>query len=310
MPVSLDPASAAASDRVRRKIGLAQSSLAKEAEVAQGTISNFFQGKSVRNDFARRILEVLEDHVKKDSPSSRDLRTAADIILRARKRLSARTAEDRFVSDPDHVAWEPSDFFMLLMRLTDKPRLNLTKAFDYQNEEHFRAHAECVLRGVPYDWIAYRSDSLRAEWNDYLSDLRVLLLEKNSDRARDERQDSYREKDVDTRLRDQIRCHAIPKALELRTPPIPFRITLFGDDVCLCSEEREKREYQYGGRYFVLDAEELRDLRVALRSLFDACPAIDSQAEGGADALNLCRKSHDSVRSAFLKVLLRRSKPS
>lgn len=302
--IIIDAPLAAALNRIRRKIPLSQLDLANRAEVAQGTVSNFLRGKGVRRDFAGKILDVLETAIRNASLSSRTQKTFLDTISRAKKVLSGEMTYDHQFGNPEGSGWEPGDFFAVLMALTDSPRLNLTKAFDYRNDEHFKAHIECVRRGVTYKWVAYDSDMLQVEWSEYISDVRELLMADQVNSRKVRRKISDADKGADIRLEEQLQCHVLPKGDEIATPPIPFRITVFGNDVCLCSEERDPNAYRYGVRYFVLGAAESTNLRDALGALFDVCPSISEPRDQALEVLKRCHKYHDLVRSAFLQALV------
>jgi len=83
-----------------------------------------------------------------------------EIISRARGLLSGDLMNNRRVGEVRGNSWEPSDYFTVIMALTDEPRLNLTKSFDYLNAEHFSSHVRCVANGVKYRWVVYETGNL------------------------------------------------------------------------------------------------------------------------------------------------------
>lgn len=283
--IALDLSIAGAVDRARRKAGITQQDLATKLHAAQGRVSNFFRGRPVRDDFAQHLLEVLATETQRSDlrgdEIDRILQTIrhAQGLIRGEVRHGARAA-----SLP--TTWEPSDYFAILMTLTDATRLNLTKAFDYRNRAHFKAHVDCVARGVCYRWIAYESEQVRTEWENYIKEVQELLPKVHRNRI------------------DQLQCHILPADAVRQGESIPFRVTIFGDDVCLCSEERAAHTYSHGTLYFVLGAGELGGLNNALGALFDLCPEISDPNAASNSLIETCHKYHNMVRSAFLQALL------
>lgn len=147
--VQLDFLTAQALNRARRKI-IVQFELARDAGLAQGTVSNFLRGRPTRVGHAESILNVLSATLDKKSLPEDQAVYVRDTILRARSALTGDLPPTRHVGKTKGTSWEPSDYFGVLMALTDEPRLNLTKAFDYLNEKHFNAHVGCVTNGVEY----------------------------------------------------------------------------------------------------------------------------------------------------------------
>jgi transcriptional regulator with XRE-family HTH domain len=311
--VSLDLPRAGALNRARRKISLTQVDLANKVGFAQGTVSNFFRGKPVRSESAEKILEVLFAETKKAPLRNSEMETVLNVISLAQDYLRGEISDDRRIGGPRDSSWEASDLFVILMALTDAPRLNLTKSFDYRNVEHFKAHVRCVAKGVQYRWVAYHSDALRMEWDEYLKEVEILLkeevrklleeqvhLEPETQRKRRLLAERIRERTKN--LKKQLQCHIFRGDPEVLGGSIPFRITVFGGDVCLCSEERAPHTYRHGSQYFVLRPPELGGLKNALGAIFDVCPSIDGAQGTSSEAL--ARKYHNMVRSAFLQTLV------
>jgi len=159
MPVQLDFLTARALNRVRRRI-IAQAELARRVGLAQGTISNFLRGKPIRIDHAESILGMISTVADSASLPQAQAVSVHEIISRARGLLSGDLMNNRRVGEVRGNSWEPSDYFTVIMALTDEPRLNLTKSFDYLNAEHFSSHVRCVANGVKYRWVVYETGNL------------------------------------------------------------------------------------------------------------------------------------------------------
>jgi len=238
----------------------------------------------------QRILDLLFSEAEKASLSDRDRSKVFGTIKHAQEILAGKTTTERRIV---HAAgpWEPADFFSVMMSLIDSDRLNLTKAFDWKNDAHFQAHIRCVSKGISYGWVAYESETpeaLEGEWGAYYEEvgrsaaLRAEILEA------------------------KLRCHVLPREAWLKEEAIPFRITVFGEEVCLCHEERSIRTYSSGNLYFMLSTNELGfgGVSNALAALFDVCPSIAEYRRANRTTIETCKKYHNILRSAFLRAMI------
>jgi hypothetical protein len=308
MPAPLDVLTAGALKRALGVIPLTQADLAKSAKLAQGTVSNFLRARPVRIEHAESILEAIAAASHQASLSEVNAARVADTLQRARASLNAESVGRYGFRDGLKSLWAPSDYLMIVMALTDDQRMNLSKSFDYLNAEHFRAHVRCVAAGVRYKWVVYETESpgkIRSEYRQYIEELQLQLAQDHSaELQRALKKKRPAEKDVRRFLEERVQCRVVPHGAQRPAQQIPFRITIFGDIVCLCSEERELRGYQYSEEYFVLSASELVGVKQALEGLFIVCPDIRGQAAATPDAREKCRASHDRVRQEFLKALV------
>ena len=140
-----------------------------------------------------------------------------------------------------------------------------------------------------------------------MEELQIKLVKDHSDERQSElAKKRPTEKEIRKLLEERVQCRIVPYGALRPAQQIPFRITIFGDTVCLCSEERELRSYQYGEEYFVLSAPELTGVKQALEGLFIVCPDIRGRTAGESDAREKCCVSHNRVRQEFLKALIKK----
>ena len=310
MPTPLDVLTAGALKRALGTIPLAQADLAKSVKLAQGTVSNFLRARPVRVEHAEKILDAISAAADRAGLSEPNAARVSETIARARASLNAE-AVGRYRRAVDlKPYWPPSDYLMIVMALTDDERINLSKSFDYLNAEHFRTHVRCVSGGVKYKWVVYETETpekIRGEWRQYMEELQINLLKDHSDELQSElAKKRPTEKEIRKLLEERVQCRIVPYVALRPAQQIPFRITIFGDIVCLCSEERELRGYQYGQDYFVLSAAELTGVKQALEGLFIVCPDIRGGTTVESDEREKCRASHNRVRQEFLKALIKK----
>jgi hypothetical protein len=176
-----------------------------------------------------------------------------------------------------------AQFWENAMALTDADRFNVTKAFDYFDNRHFEEHVACVKRGIRYHWLLYESSTAVRDWERYTRKLR------------------RRANLSEPVLRDKVECRILP--VDTRKKPwIPFRITMFGNDICLCGAERRPNTYRLGKDTIALGcADGFMDLKLAFDRLFEKCPNIEAwqhwQPSPEVEA------AHDTLRREFLGLL-------
>jgi len=310
MPTPLDVLTAGALKRVLRVIPLAQADLAKSVKLAQGTVSNFLRARAVRVEHAEKILEAISAAANRARLSEANAARVNETIARARASLNAEPVGRHRRGGDLKPFWPPSDYLMIVMALTDDERINLSKSFDYLNAEHFRTHVRCVAGGVNYKWVVYETETpekIRSEWRQYMEELQIKLLKDHSDELQSElARKRLTEKEIRKLLEERVQCRIVPYGALRPAQQIPFRITIFGDIVCLCSEERELRSYQHGEEYFVLSAPELTGIKQALEGLFIVCPDIRGETAAESGEREKCRASHNRVRQQFLKALIKK----
>src|SRR5882724_8110707 len=67
----IDYGTVTVASHIRERLAISQSELARRAEVAQGTVSNFLRGQPIRSDFAQRILQALGSEITARSANER-----------------------------------------------------------------------------------------------------------------------------------------------------------------------------------------------------------------------------------------------
>jgi hypothetical protein len=305
--VALDNLTARTLDNLCSELGIHQISLSKGAGTAQGTVSNFLRGKPIRWEKAKSILKALSAIAELLQLDDGQRTAVRETIARAEGTVSRHAAANLRIGRTNS-SWTPSDLFMVIMSLTDEPRLNLTKSFDYRSRPHFLAHVECVARGITYQWVAYENESLESDWNTYTEDLGKTLYNEHRQELRDQlrKKNIERAKDVQRFLEERVECHVLPSSAQELGQRIPFRITVFSNAVCLCSEEQTAHSYHQGGQYFVLPTEEIKDLQTALQALFVVCPPVEKIRTGTAPNTEVIRQYHDKLRSSFLQALIKK----
>lgn len=310
MPAPLDVLTAGALKRALAVIPLAQADLAQSAHLAQGTVSNFLRARPVRVEHAEKILDSILAAAREAALSPAHATRVEDTIARARASLNAGSLAPRGLRNGWKPFWAPNDYLMIVMALTDDERMNLSKSFDYLNAEHFRAHVRCVAAGVRYKWVVYETENpgkVRSEYRQYIEELQLKLTKDHGEElpaGLGKKRPTERE--IRRFVEDRVRCRVVPYGAQRLAQQIPFRITIFGDIVSLCSEERELRGYQYGEEYFVLSAAELLGVKQALDGLFLVSPDIRGEASADRDTREKCRAAHDRVRQEFLKALVKK----
>jgi hypothetical protein len=150
-------------------------------------------------------------------------------------------------------------FWQNVMSLTGDDRLNLTKSFDYFDNRHFREHAHCLDNGINYRWLAYENKNLKKYWDRYRKELDAEITKPIA--------------------AGQLECHVFPLTSE-RAARIPFRITMFGERICLCGEERAPNTYQHGVDTIAVQPvgqheKAFKKMWDALDGLFRECPTIE-----------------------------------
>jgi hypothetical protein len=126
-------------------------------------------------------------------------------------------------------------FWENVMALTDDDRCNVTKDFEYFDTRHFDAHVACVNRTISYDWLIYESEHVESDWHWYTERLKAKLS-KQFNRTKEE---------AESIVSGQIKCKVIPVSSE-QISTIPFRVTMFGEDICLCGAEPRRHSYYVG----------------------------------------------------------------
>ncbi len=172
-----------------------------------------------------------------------------------------------------------SDYWTSLGALTDQPRFILAKRPGIPERRNLEQQRRSLEDGVVFSWLLYDSPAARDLWPRYLDQLRALGVSEE-------------------RLRAQLQCRVIPAALTLRR--IDWRISLFGDQIALCSYDPDHAQGVGGAQTFTLDAP--GDLREAFERLFAACPRLeDAGASPGAAELERMRAAHVALKMAFLR---------
>ncbi|HEV2316750.1 MAG TPA: hypothetical protein VGV89_04155 [Thermoplasmata archaeon] len=130
-----------------------------------------------------------------------------------------------------------------------------------------------------FSWLLYDSPRAREQWPRYLHELRTMGI-------------------PEERLRSQLRCRLIPAELGARG--IDWRVSIFGDQIALCSYAPDHAVGLAGAQTFTLDAP--GELKQKFVALFDACPDIGAAATtGGPAELERARNAHVALKTAFLR---------
>lgn len=199
---------------------------------------------------------------------------------------------------------EASYLTELVMTLTDEPRLNLTKSFDYFDAEHFRAHVSCILNGVSYRWLAYETEKIDDHWHWYTEELLNRLRRHHVALQQQLRKSRMSDQDIQDFLGSRVQCHVFPTRVQCSGQVIPFRIVIFGKSICLCTEEPGPRTYHQGHTFLVPPP--FLQLRRYLYALYRMCPAISERygIPNSAKTNERLHACHRSLRSALLKALV------
>jgi hypothetical protein len=249
------------------------------------------------------MVETLETsagkRVTKSPLSNAEAASVRRTIDNARRIIGGKTsARVGRLTESKSFSTSPARILEMVMSLTDEPRLNLTKGFDYYDQPHFSGHVKCVARGVSYSWLAYETDTLKAEWRSYLQELEEELALEHLDMLKQRLKKPVDLEAIKALLDKQVKCHVYPKRALQPVEPIPFRITIFGGTIGVCSEESAPYTYPHGSEAIVLRGAALERLREALASLYQDCrPAQATHTER-------LKKGHDELREAFFQALV------
>lgn len=298
--------------------GLSPRKLSRLAGVSVGSVWNYLHAKTMRADLADRIHRQILDYVGRLLGRREVAAGHADFIRRTLgtkdlyKKANEITGIRQRESSSSKVATHVAE---LVMALTDDPRLNLAKDFEYAHERHFRAHARCVLRGIKYRWLVYENPGLTRQWKKYLRKLVSHIA--TEERSKIE--------DVRKRLEEEgtLECRVYPKIAQEEGRLLPFRITVFAatkfdpqhegaqreGDVCVLTEEPEVKTYSIG-RTFVLGRPTASAVRTALEDLYEKCPGVDelqgakTYEKKAYDLYDDLTKRHNQLRAQILRACL------
>ena len=305
--------------RLCRIIGVSLREIAGSAKKSEGSVSNFLNGKLMRADYAlpiyQQVVRAAERMLRSGKLSSEEAQFVQKTItmtLVSFKNTGPRrdTREARASSMAAiHVA-------EVIMALTDAPRLNLTKDFEYSNERHFRAHARCVRLKVKYHWLVYEGVDLKRQWEEYYKKLIAHIA------AEEKTEIGELPSSVLSLLQTNIDCRVYPLIAQERGRLLPFRITVFAQtkfdcrdaqvkrdcDVCLCTEEPDLKTYPLG-RTIVIGQPMVSSIRTALEELYGQCLPIEElgssdyrkKEENLYDGLVKC---HNELRAQVLRACI------
>jgi len=306
--VQLTKAVAQELEIARRQLRLLQTDLAKNSGVAHGTVSNFLRGGRIRTDHAQQILTALAKAAEEGAKGQ--LRVFIfDSIGKARELVDFNIPTGgRALQQFKSFSGAPSRLLEIVMGLTDEPRTNLTKAWDYFTPEHFSAHVACIANGVSYRWLAYESDRLHADWDAYRVKLEEQLKYRHRDEVERQLQQPVSDRNVKELISDKVHCHVFPLSVQKPGQLIPFRVTVFGKSVCLCSEEVARQKYSEGMNTIVIRNPDFLELKDALETLYENCPDINADPKSAGriqSTLKELEHCHRILREAFLEALLK-----
>ena len=121
VPPRVDHGSVMAAGQVRARLSMSQTDLARRAEVAQGTVSNYFRGQPIRADHAQRILQALAEEItlrstngglsKEEASSLRDQIDRALEVASGRSTPAARRSLPGGAIPPDaaNLVWREKE---------------------------------------------------------------------------------------------------------------------------------------------------------------------------------------------------------
>jgi len=298
--------------------GLSPRKLSGLAGVSVGSVWNYLHAKTMRADLADRIHRQIANHASRLLGRGKVAASHIDFIRStvATKNLYKKPNENAGVQQGESSSLKVATHVAeLVMALTDDPRLNLAKDFEYAHERHFRAHARCVLRGIKYRWLVYENPGLIRQWKRYL---RKLI----SHIATEERNNID---DVRKRLEEKgtVEFRVYPRITQEEGRLLPFRITVFAVtrfdpqhegaqrecDVCVLTEEPDVKTYSIG-RTFVLGRPIASAVRSALEDLYEKCPRVDelqdakTYEEKAYDLYDDLVKRHNQLRAQILRACL------
>ena len=292
-------------DRVRLKLNLSYGEIARRAKVSSGTVWNFLDGRSVRCDYAERICRQLQNAVEQPAQRRRltdeELTFIRTTLSTIRLVIESRTTKRiRKVEGFKSSAMVSSHLTGVIMALTDEPRLNLTKSFDYFDPDHFHSHVCCVAsEKVSYSWLAYETSDLYEQWRElYIEPLVEQLIDELG----------WSEENIRKLVAKQVSCRVFPNTAQRSGQLIPFRIVIFGNVACLCTEEPKPRTYPYGQTILLRDRE-FPEVRKQLSRLYDECPSIETLGTKefevyASKKCNVLMNLHTELRTVLLHALL------
>lgn len=306
-------------DRVCDMIGLSHLKISERAKISQGTVWNCLNCRAIRADFAERIYNVVAKAAEQCAENRRirsddvgfSRRTLTSVRLQIEGGVERRTRRNDTFTPSSLTS---SHLTELIMALTDVPRLVFAKSFDYLNQEHFRAHARCVAYGVNYRWLVYepltrKASSLKGLWNDAYIDALVDLVHGivNKKRSIDER--PLAKPEIRELVSQRVKCRVYPNVVQQPGRLVPFRFTIFENEVCMCSEEPEPRTYPYG-QTIVLSPPWFSDIQRILNQLYEICPSIEMLGTDSFEAKTWKNREellrlHKTLRTEFLRSVLR-----
>lgn len=190
-----------------------------------------------------------------------------------------RPADSDFPS-PERVA----HFWQQVISLTDAPRANVTKAFDYAGKEHFDRHKDAVNRGVRYRWLMYCADfgeytEVLELWNDYMS----VISPPEPGTV-------------------EVRILCVPLQAQ-----IPYRVSIVGPEICIFSPEPSRGTYSQSTT--IEASANGRKIAEAFDSLWQTCLPIEQAADLGKRALTGDARSqideHEILRGEVLRTFVR-----
>ena len=172
-----------------------------------------------------------------------------------------------------------TNYWRGVMNISRSARCNIAKDFSYIggfNSGHFGDHKECVKNGIQYKWLVYEDKENLNDWQEYLNKLQLP-------------------KEL---LNDQVQCRVIPVGNFGR---IPWRITMFRDQITLCSPELVRKSYGKDKTTITFDDTATKSMLVSFDKLWNVCPKIEEAASMTPQERDEAIKAHDELKDVFLQ---------
>ena len=184
-----------------------------------------------------------------------------------------------------------ADYWGGVMAIAEGTRLNITKDFRYMDGfrgEHFQGHLDCLLNGIRYKWLVYDSTMKESAsewgWVAYMAAVSKGL------QARGYKANPF-EASIPGKGDPQVEMRKIASIPRARQ--IPWRVTLFEDEIGLSMPEPTVGSYGVDRTTILFDRASTKDLGVLYKTLWQACRANEPDLER-------IKRAHREYKTAFL----------